>query len=698
MRHALMATALAATGILAAGAAAPAAMAADDCPNAAVRAQQMHASNLPNCFAYERVTPNDKNGTFIKVDNPITADGSAVSVWSTSQILDSDPAGMQQLGAAHRGPDGWTIGMLSNSSAWGTIRVGMTTDAAHWKALSGDFRTLLFRTNHPLAPGDLGRTAPTLAFSQTPDFYLSRPDGPLVWVTAPVSGQIPDGTVQAGSDPQLRAGSEDLSRIVFETTRVLDPAIDATVRSHVWLFQDGQPVEPVDRLPNGSLSDATEALSGPTAEPAAAATTSRDARRVVFRSSSLHGTLQVFARVDLGTPDARTVLVSADAAGTVCPVASTFDSITENGRFVRFSCAAKLTSDAPTAGGFYVRELDSGSVVFDEPAVDFGSAPVRSRVTTRWNRPEGTFRVENLGSGVNAQVHRTEIATGNSVCVSCPTDGSAPTAGSSASGGIGLAAAGGAGLSAFGSVTPTGEVVFTTAQRLVPEDTNTAADLYMWKNGRHYMLSSGSTGGDVQFGGVSLDGSTISFTTAASLVPGDQDGGARDAYVLRRDGGFLVSGAADECTSGCQGPASPPGAPIAPLSIGFSGAGNVEEQGDESIAVSGSRSVRGTSLRVKVRTPAAGRVVVSGSGLRATSKSVARASTATLTARLSARSQRTLLRKGTLKVRASVRFVSVDGSAQVKRVGLTFRKKAAKKSTKGKSRGVATAPNGKAAR
>lgn len=678
--------ALVAGGLLAAGSAAPAALAADDCPNAAVRAQQS-AQHLPNCFAYERVTPNDKNGSAVQADSPVSPDGTAVSVWSTTHMIDGEP-GSQQLGAAYRGSDGWTTRTLSNAKNWGRFRLSGTADAAWWSAMSTDLRSLVFRTPHPLYAGDQGTSTYGAALSTT-DLYLTKPDGSTTWITAPVSGIVP-AVQQEGVDPRFWSGTPDLTRMVFDTTRVLDPSVDGTVRAHLWLYQDGRPLELVDRLPNGSLSLATEAPSG-FIGPQDRATS--DLRRIVFLSSG-----HVYVRIDAGTPQARTVLVSANAAGTPCPEYKSFNSITENGRYVRFTCGAALTPDAPANGGVYVRDLETGAVTYDVPEVDRGSPAVIGRITSTWTRPEGTYRVQ-FGSGATAnQIVRTDLTSGTQTCVSCPADGSAPT-GTSGWGGLSNGANGGAGITAYGAVTPEGEVVFWTTQRLVPEDTNTFADVYMWKDGRQYLLSAGNTSNDVEFGGVSLDGSTITFSTTRSLVPEDQDGGARDLYVVRRNGGFFRPAEPDECRAGCQGPAFPVGPLLRPLSVDFVGSGDVVDNDPDPIAVSGSRTVTGkTSLKVKVKLPAAGRVTVSGNGLRAASKSVKSATSVTLTAKLSARSQRLLKKRSSLRLKATVRYAPANGSTQSTRVSLTFKKQAKKTKKKGSSRSVAAATSGKAAR
>jgi hypothetical protein len=81
-------------------------------------------------------------------------------------------------------------------------------------------------------------------------------------------------------------------------------------------------------------------------------------------------------------------------------------------------------------------------------------------------------------------------------------------------------------------------VFFGTKEQLLPEDTNTVADVYEWWNGQLGLISSGEDTHDAAFAGASRDGHSALFVTNASLSPQDNDGGNRDFYVARIGGGF----------------------------------------------------------------------------------------------------------------------------------------------------------------
>jgi len=102
---------------------------------------------------------------------------------------------------------------------------------------------------------------------------------------------------------------------------------------------------------------------------------------------------------------------------------------------------------------------------------------------------------------------------------------------------------------------------FSTAEALVPEDVNGKVDVYEWWNGQLGLISSGQNEFDSGFGGVSRDGRSVLFVTNATLNPADVDGGNRDFYIARLEGGFPEP----EEPQGCEVnlcPA-PPRAPLA---------------------------------------------------------------------------------------------------------------------------------------
>lgn len=134
-------------------------------------------------------------------------------------------------------------------------------------------------------------------------------------------------------------------------------------------------------------------------------------------------------------------------------------------------------------------------------------------------------------------------------------------------------------------------VFFSTAEALVPQDTNGYEDAYEWEQegsapscpeaarpradgGCLFLLSGGQKDDASAFVDASADGSDAFFTTRERLAPQDMNENM-DLYDARVNGGF--TGFSLACTgTGCQG--VPPAPPIfaTPSSVTFNGVGNFQ--------------------------------------------------------------------------------------------------------------------------
>jgi hypothetical protein len=107
-------------------------------------------------------------------------------------------------------------------------------------------------------------------------------------------------------------------------------------------------------------------------------------------------------------------------------------------------------------------------------------------------------------------------------------------------------------------LSPNGErLFFSTKEALLSSDVNKARDVYEWHGGTLGLLSQGAGPDDAMFMGVSGDGGTAIFRTAASLLPSDGDGGDFDLYAARIGGGFAEEGSHGGCGARCEPPESP---------------------------------------------------------------------------------------------------------------------------------------------
>lgn len=721
MRRIATIAALSVPALLAAGVAAPAALAADDCPNAAVRAQQ-GVQHLPNCLAYEKVTPDEKGGAYPRTELVISADGGNLLFSMNAALGDSTSFGALPRYVASRTPDG----------AWGARTTIPPLDGATMPKLSDpvevvaatpDLSRRLLSTPYPIHPNDQGIANPR-SFLWTSDAYLQDPDGSLTWL-------VPDPSVVDSSTLNVTpvGASRDLSRVVLQTGRLWDPRVTTTnvQRLYVWSRDGGTVLASV--LPNGDPAPAVattqRTMTGSIVERHEAV--SADGRRVAFVSGTGEER-RTYVRFDADNPSrAVTREASVGPNGERClsdtSGVSTFRALSADGTKLLFRCGS-----SPLAGtlpiGLYLRDLDGGpqavrqlvpgalanflggnddfsriyarnadavvlvrdGVVEPTPLVATSSFPHSRRLAVS---PDGEhFAIETVaqfglpgvdpdpgapGNPDDTEVYVYSARTGEAACASCRQDGT-PTEGQ----GMLDARAGSAPGGGFDSVTPMGNdgsLVFSSSTALVPEDTNGVADAYAWVDGRPVLLSSGRGRSAAVAAGASGDGGSLFFVTPSSLVADDTDGGAYDIYVARRNGGRLLPDAPTECVTQCQ-PAGP-GTPEAPR-VGTGEAlpdGNLVEQTTRPRATVGltvGGSVRGTSTTVRVKASRAGTIRLSGDGLRRVTKTVKQAGTYRVTVRLTASAAKRQRSRGRLATRVTARFSPSSGAPVQTRKAITF--------------------------
>ena len=162
------------------------------------------------------------------------------------------------------------------------------------------------------------------------------------------------------------------------------------------------------------------------------------------------------------------------------------------------------------------------------------------------------------------EMYTYDPGTGKIHCVSCIPDGAPPTSNVEASDN---------GL----FMTDDGRTFFSTADPLVPQDTDGIRDIYEYAEGRPQLISSGTgskeVGISVEGGtgmpkvgliGVSANGTDVYFSTYDTLVARDRNGSALKFYDARTDGGFpeppapAPCAAAEECTGPGRSPAPLP--------------------------------------------------------------------------------------------------------------------------------------------
>ncbi|MBF6621671.1 MAG: hypothetical protein ITG02_15755, partial [Patulibacter sp.] len=558
-----LAASLVATAALAV---APAASAAD-CPNEAVRAQQQ-SQHLPNCMAYEKVTPADKNGAAPGISEVIVADGNRLLFGMNSGVGDTQGF-LTGNYRATRTDAGWTF----NSMTPPFNRIPpVLVDSAEFAGWSSDLERVALGTRYPVSPNDRGQQANG---TRILDVYIREEDGSFTWV-------VPDPSVpDTSTHPVTYAGgSPDLDRVVVATARPFDDRVGTTTAQHLYVWtRTGMNLATV--LPNGTVPTAMSASGG--------RAVSADGRRIAFTTGS-GADLRVYVRYNADDPaSAYTREVAVGPNGEACDSggSSQLAGLSPDGSKLLFSCRSAILPGAP-AEGVYLRDLDGGPdavrlVGAGAATPPYGSNADYSRIYVsglgpafgtvaliRDGVPEqavpstvasGTqttiFRSDvssdgehlviqsawdfglsgvDAGTGDDFQVYAFSARTGEFGCVSCRQDG-APTNGSGElRGSIGNVFS----RNMITPLTDNGRVAFVTPVGLDPRDTNGLQDAYAWIDGRQVLLSSGRSGEPATAQGASRDGRSFFFSTGEAMVPDDRDGGAYDIYVAREGGGFLL--------------------------------------------------------------------------------------------------------------------------------------------------------------
>jgi WD40 repeat protein len=582
-------------GVLALGVlGAPVAFAEEGCPNEAVRQAESaahpegFATQLPDCRAYEQVTPVDKDGTNPSGDlNEVEASPSGERILFL--VLANMPGGsggdFVPFFIGSRGGEGWSDqGLQAPRGPYGHSQIFAWSDDL--------LETVL----------DVAESTPS---SEGGSVYLRDSASGLFQPAFPFPGQF--------STLYVAGFSADDSRMFFETTAQLLPSA-AVGAYNLYEWHTGT-LSLVGVLPDGSTppggSSAGPEVSGERHDVVEGAV-SHDGSRVFFTA---RGTEHIYVRED-GT---RTVAVGT---GVFLGAASDGSKVfyMAGGDLFEFDVeseqAKNLTPDGGVEGllgmsedGSYVYFAANGGVIYVWHNGTTGLIAASSDAHN-WSLGSGTglgpkvSRVSSDGrfllfTGSDGQLHRYDAVHDRLACVSCTSSGTLPadpaTLQSISTGFLGHILTERAillrNLSGDGS-----RVFFESSAALLPRDTNGVQDVYEWEQqgvgscqsssetfsaasgGCLYLISSGTSSEPSYFADASASGDDVFFFTFQPLVGQDQDDNV-DIYDARVGGGFAAQ-SPPPAPVACEGEGCRPvagGAPVfgAPVSATFTGAGNL---------------------------------------------------------------------------------------------------------------------------
>jgi sugar lactone lactonase YvrE len=351
---------------------------ADTCPNAAHRAEQ-HSQYLPDCRAYELVSPTEKNGVDVSAESSRTHASAgespglpaAVAFTSIGGFADVQGIGIGTEYMAERdgapGTSGWSTHAITPEQeplSYNAIVAGY--EPSYQGEMSSDLTMGIFKSWSPLTD------APNMA--HVPDLY-ARSDlraagaGFFRLITNGVS-LLPAPDQFTDARVFVAGASSDFQHVIFETKDNLTS--DASGRNVKLYKTDGSTTRLLSGLAcPGQFGSRAQAPCSSTGLGLFAGHYSRgaistDGSRVEYTAPVAGGEIldtpgaasQIFQLDDRGTSstaDDAVVKVNASEAATPGPTqAATFETASDDGSRVFFFSNEALTDDAPAGGGLYM--------------------------------------------------------------------------------------------------------------------------------------------------------------------------------------------------------------------------------------------------------------------------------------------------------------------------------------------------------
>jgi hypothetical protein len=597
---------------------------ADTCPNAASRVGA--SAGLPDCRAYEMVSPVVKNGgdvsgeAFGQTLASESGDRAAfMSKVGFGEVSGSGSAGYTQY-VAERGTDGWV-----------TKSITPAPNAANGSQILGH-NTLVMEFSPDLSiAGLIGYSLPEGPSTARPDsenLYLEETSTgklPVVLTDASNEGEpfppsFPSYLRQRFGQPEIGGATPSLDVVTFASRVNFLPEAHGALKTKAYVYEHGA-LKMLGVLPDGSIPPGGSKLvygedKGRDERAIEAKdTVSTDGSRILFEVNELPG--QIFVRKN-GTTSV--MITESETSEPVTAEGVELLAATPDLKHIVFSTSTRQLDSAPEGYGIYMytdgpdpkaernlRYIGSTHLsgawipsVYGDLVLGISEDGSRVYYHTAdsdaflWEAGQSRQIAEStyvLSMGVTAdgnelafvanytgfqELYVYKADTGTLKCVSCSSTGSVPTTGvemevHANNGGTRLST-----LYRPRFMSSDGRFVFfNTVEALVPQDTNGVVDAYEYDTVTNQLslLSTGTGEDGAWFVEASADGHDAFVVTAQKLTGWDPDK-LVDVYDVRVDGGLPEPPVVGVGCVGdaCQG--TPSAAPSFNTASGFSGLGN----------------------------------------------------------------------------------------------------------------------------
>jgi hypothetical protein len=541
----------------------PAVASAESCPNAVFRGGV--SAHLPDCRAYEMVTPPYKEGYRVAQPEPAESGeavigeslGTFAGGESTGELL-GNRAGLQHPWAAYgfaRGASGWVTSALDPPASQFPVSYPAGWDPANGSSL------WYSETAAQIEAGE-GPHSRGVGLGQ---FVLHGGDGSI----ADVGPAFPPGTdplsVEVYGDVEYEGATSDLSHVLFTQTAFhwpFDPSSNGVPSLYEYVGTgNGVPLlVGVNGGPGSTnvISRCGTRLVEGESKAERLRSLRIDGGRVFFIAQacgSLPPVNELFARIDNELPDAHTVAIS-EPSKEDCAACDTEEGVLASASFIGVSADASkffFYTSQPLLGG------DSSPNIYEYDFDSPGQKIVRvsggdSTVSNPTANVQGGAVISRDGS------HVYFVATG--VLTKTPnSQGQSATEGAENLYVFERDAQYPAGRTAFiASVSPGGPSVsadgrflaFSTTVHLTPDDTGSESQLFLYdaQTGSLVRASIGqngynNNGNSSSFGGgIAADDGAVFFNSVSPLVP-EAVSGANSVYEYHEGSVYLISSGQD---------------------------------------------------------------------------------------------------------------------------------------------------------
>lgn len=515
-------------------------VAADSCPNAQIRAEQFSAY-LPECRAYELVSPVEKNGGSVAADRSFTQsapDGNAIkysSVTGFAGVEGSQVRGYEYV--AERGAEGWVTHGINPSQQ---SQIYSVNSSSSYSYLSPSLEKGVYFALSPVLAGHENVAKSTNLYLR--NNVLSPAPGEYELLSEASSPQPPR---PAGNsvikEIAFSAASADMSHILFETTHDLTAQAEANTNPSLpklYEWHDGT-VTLAGILPNEEPAEGSMAGAGTGVEQEGMWTNntiSEDGSRVVFEGPPFS---QVNGGAEIGAAFHGNLYLREDGKTVQLNVSERTDCNIERKKAEpSYNCTGAPESDPNGA----------------QTAVYWGSTADDSKIffSTPQALTDDASGVGSDGSAGNLYMYDVDAPAGKHLTLI-----SVDTGPEDHGGGCGCGEP--RGVAMLGMSSDGGYVYFLGATALLPGQPavqSNGSALYVWHDGTVRYIASHDLvgyppnglewGNESRYGGnsfrVSADGSVAAFTSAdpgtLEALGFDNQGGPNSGC---EDSGFAVS-------------------------------------------------------------------------------------------------------------------------------------------------------------